>query len=90
MITAATAMLKIPGRAVTPLFSGRYGVRQSQKFGKNAVLGSDLYSRFASAADLEYSSGTEEEYEGWGILCFKTGLSYKDMLNIYCRCGQYS
>ena len=67
----------------TPFFSGRYGVRQSQKFGKNAVLGSDLYSRFASAADLEYSSGTEEEYDGWGILCFKTGLSYKDMLNIY-------
>ncbi len=66
-----------------PVLRGRYGVRQSQKFGEDAVLDSDLYSRFASKAETEYSGGTEEEYDAWGILCFRTGLSYKDILSIY-------
>ena len=66
-----------------PVLRGRYGVRQSQKFGEDAVLDSDLYSRFASKAETEYSGGTEEEYDAWGILCFRTALSYKDMLSIY-------
>ena len=58
-------------------------MRQSQKFGEDAVLDSDLYSRFASKAETEYSGGTEEEYDAWGILCFRTALSYKDILSIY-------
>ncbi len=66
-----------------PLLKGRFGVRHEQKLAKDAVLDSDLYSRFAAKSETEYSSGTETESDGWITLNFKTSLSYKDMLNVY-------